>query len=357
MAGEKSRFHLHYGDLTDSASIQSIIQSVEPDEVYHLGAQTHVRVSFDVPVFTCDVTGLSNTRLLEAIRRSGLKTRFFQASTSEMFGTSPPPQNEQTRFAPCSPYAIAKLFAYWTTVNYRNAYGIFASNGILFNHESPRRGDWFVTRKITKCLALMLKGRMDKIFLGNLDATRDWGFAPEYVQAMHLILQQDEPGEFVIGTVEEHSVREFLEESFAYAGVEIEWQGEGLAEKGVVRSIDPVLNAPLKAGDVIIEIDPCFFRPTEVERLLADAAKARNELGWTPKIAFSELVRIMVDHDFKALDLPRKDEGVAMMRDKGFPLDQSRILRPLPRVGPLLTDFSAPVRIHSGSIAPFRGQP
>lgn len=325
-----ARLFLHYGDLSDSGQIMNLIYNVQPDEIYHLGAQSHVRVSFDMPEYTGDITALGTTRILEAIRRSGIKSKFYQASSSEMFGASPPPQNEKTPFYPRSPYAVAKVYAYWMTVNYREAYKIFACNGILFNHESPRRGETFVTRKITRGLAHILAGKQKKIYLGNLNAKRDWGFAPEYIEAMWLILQQDEPDDYVVGTGESHSVREFVEKAFSYAGVEIEWRGEGLDEKGIVASLDyKILDRILsvsdsfesrfiKQGDVVVEIDPRYFRPTEVEHLRADITKAREKLGWEPRVKFDELVMIMVDYDLKLLNLNPVGEGISISRKKGF---------------------------------------
>lgn len=325
-----AKLFLHYGDLSDSGQIMNLIYNVQPDEIYHLGAQSHVRVSFDMPEYTGDITALGTTRILEAIRRSGIKTKFYQASSSEMFGASPPPQNEKTPFYPRSPYAAAKVYAYWMTVNYREAYKIFACNGILFNHESPRRGETFVTRKITRALAHILAGKQKKLYLGNLNAKRDWGFAPEYVEAMWLILQQDEPDDYVIGTGESHSVREFVEKAFSYAGIEIEWRGEGAEEKGIVSSIDSTIldkilsnsnsfeSSFIKVGDVLIEIDPKYFRPTEVEHLQADITKARKKLGWEPRVRFDELVMIMVDYDLKLLGLNPVGKGIRVSQDKGF---------------------------------------
>ena len=277
-----TRLFLHYGDLSSGEQLTYLIYNIAPDEVYHLGAQSHVRVSFDMAEYTGDVTGLGTVRILEAIRRSGNRVRFYQASSSEMFGDAPPPQNEETPFRPRSPYAAAKVYAYWMTRIYREAYGIFACNGILFNHEGPRRGETFVTRKITRGLARILAGKQDKIYLGNLDARRDWGYAPEYVEAMYLMLQQEEPDDYVIGTGESHSVREFLEEAFSYVG--LDWHD-------------------------YVEIDPRYFRPLEVENLVADARKARARLGWEPKVRFRELVRIMVDADMEACGLCPPGEG------------------------------------------------
>ncbi len=314
----EARLFLHYGDLSDPGLLTEIIWSIKPDEIYHLGAQSHVRVSFDMPEYTGNITGLGTTRILEAIRRSGIKTKFYQASSSEMFGASPPPQSESTPFRPRSPYAAAKVYAYWMVVNYREGYGLFACNGILFNHESPRRGETFVTRKITRALANILAGNQRKLYLGNLNARRDWGFAPEYVEMMWLMLQQDEPDDYVVGTGESHSVREFVEEAFSYAGVELEWVGEGLEEKGVVRSVDEKWSEVLPPGSVVIEIDPRYFRPTEVEFLQADITKAREKLGWEPRTTFSELVKIMVDYDMKLVGLEPIGEGVRISMSKGF---------------------------------------
>ncbi len=262
------RLHLHYGDLSDSGQLTNLIYNIKPDEIYHLGAQSHVRVSFDIPEYTGDITGLGTTRILEAVKRSGIKTKFYQASSSEMYGDAPAPQNEDTPFRPRSPYAAAKVYAYWMAANYREGYNIFACNGILFNHESPRRGETFVTRKIIRGLTRIIVGKDKKLYLGNLEAKRDWGYAPDYVEAMWLMLQQERPEDYVIGTGETHSVKEFLEEVFCYANMD--WQD-------------------------YVEIDPRYFRPTEVELLLADSSKARKELGWNLRISFKELVRIMVD--------------------------------------------------------------
>jgi GDPmannose 4,6-dehydratase len=264
---------LVYGDLNDGSSLNRIIRTTQPDEIYNLAAQSHVRVSFDVPEYTGEITGLGTVRLLDAIRESGVKTKFYQASSSEMFGNMKPPLNEDTPFQPRSPYAAAKVYAYWITVNYREGYGLFATNGILFNHESPRRGETFVSRKITKAVAKIKLGRQDKLFLGNLDAKRDWGYARDYVEAMWLMLQQDEPDDYVIATGETHSVREFLDEAFGH--VDLDWKK-------------------------YVEIDPRYFRPTEVDLLLGDATKAKKKLGWKPKVHFKELVRLMVDADLKA---------------------------------------------------------
>jgi GDPmannose 4,6-dehydratase len=271
----ESRLFLHYGDLNDGSQLTNLIYNIKPDEIYHLGAQSHVRVSFDVPEFTGDVTGLGTTRVLEAIRRSGINARFYQASSSEMFGAAPPPQSETTPFRPRSPYGAAKLYAYWMAKNYRDGYGLFAANGILFNHESPRRGETFVTRKVTRAVARIKYGLEEKLYLGNLDAKRDWGFAGDYVKAMWLMLQQEKPDDFVIATGESHSVKEFVVEAFGYAN--LDWR------KHVV-------------------IDPKYFRPTEVDFLQGDASKAEKKLGWRPEIGFKDLVKMMVDADIKELN-------------------------------------------------------
>ncbi len=313
-----ARLFLHYGDLSDSGQLTNLIYNIHPQEIYHLAAQSHVRVSFDMPEYTGDITALGTTRLLEAIRRSGIKARFYQASSSEMFGASPPPQRETTPFQPRSPYAAAKVYAFWMTVNYREGYGLFACNGILFNHESPRRGETFVTRKITRAVANILAGHQDRVYLGNLYARRDWGFAPEYVEMMHLMLQQDQPDDYVVGTGESHSVREFVDLAFEYSGVELEWRGEGTDEKGIVKSVDSRWHGTLKPGQVVVEIDPRYFRPTEVEFLQADITKARTKLGWEPRTTFSELVKIMVDYDMKMVGLKPIGEGVRISLEKGF---------------------------------------
>jgi GDPmannose 4,6-dehydratase len=274
------RFLLHYGDLSDSSSLAWLLASLAPDEIYNLGAQSHVKVSFDIPEYTAEVVGVGAVRLLEAIRRTGLGCRFYQASSSEMFGNSPAPQSETTVFHPRSPYACAKVFAHQTTVNYRESYGMHASCGILFNHESPRRGETFVTRKITRAVAQIRLGAEDKLYLGNLEARRDWGFAGDYVEAMWLMLQQNEPGDYVIGTGEAHSVREFVEAAFAHAG--LDWREH-------------------------VRIDPRYYRPAEVDDLRADTSKARRVLGWAPRVKFQELVQMMVDADLA--ELRRKLKG------------------------------------------------
>ncbi len=269
------QLRLHHGDLSESSRLVRLIYELQPDEVYHLGAQSHVRVSFDIPEYTSDITGMGTVRLLEAIRDAGVRPRFYQASSSEMYGSTPPPQAEDTPFHPRSPYAVAKVAAYWITVNYRESYGLFACNGILFNHESPRRGETFVTRKITRALARIQAGLQDKLFLGNLDAKRDWGYAPDYTDAMWRMLQADEPDDYVIATGEMHSVREFLDVAAAHLGMN--WQD-------------------------VVEIDPRYYRPAEVDALCGDATKAREQLGWTPTVTFEELARIMVDADVKELE-------------------------------------------------------
>ena len=283
---------LHYGDMTDSTSLIRLLQEIQPDEIYNLAAQSHVMVSFETPEYTSETVGVGTLKLLEAIRILGLqsKTKFYQASTSELFGkVQEIPQKETTPFYPRSPYAAAKLYAYWITVNYREAYGIFASNGILFNHESERRGETFVTKKITMAAGRIAVGLQKKLFLGNLDSKRDWGYAPDYVKAMWMMLQQDKPDDFVIATGETHTVREFVELAFRNVGIEIEWEGEGVNEKGIKKG----------TNEVIIEIDPRYFRPTEVDFLLGDPTKAKEKLGWTPKVRFKELVNLMSDHDLE----------------------------------------------------------
>ena len=287
-------FFMHYGDLTDSTNLIRIIQETQPDEIYNLAAQSHVQVSFDTPEYTANSDAVGTLRLLEAIRILGLekKTKFYQASTSELYGkVQEIPQSETTPFYPRSPYGAAKLYAYWVTVNYREAYDMFACNGILFNHESPIRGETFVTRKITMAVAKIKNGLQDRLYLGNLDAKRDWGFAGDYVEAMWLMLQQEEPEDFVIATGEMHSVREFVELAFGEVGIEIRWQGEGVNEVGVDAA----------SGDVLIEIDPRYYRPTEVEILIGDPTKAKEKLGWEANVGFEELVKMMVEGDLGKL--------------------------------------------------------
>lgn len=289
-------FHLHYGDLTDSLSLVKIISKVEPDEIYNLAAQSHVAVSFEVPEYTADATGTGVIRLLEAIRICGLekKCRFYQASTSELFGkVQEIPQSETTPFYPYSPYAAAKQYAYWVVRNYREGYGMFATNGILFNHESERRGETFVTRKITLAAAKIVAGVQDKLYLGNLDALRDWGYAKDYVECMWLMLQHNEPDDFVVATGEQYSVRDFCTRAFKRAGIELRWEGTGVEEKGV----------DVSTGKIVVEVSPEFFRPTDVVTLLGNPAKAKEKLGWNPrKTSFDELVNIMVDNDIKLVE-------------------------------------------------------
>ena len=314
------RFILHYGDLTDSTNLIRILQEVQPDELYNLAAQSHVSVSFESPEYTANADGLGTLRLLEAIRILGLKekTRFYQASTSELFGkVRETPQNENTPFYPRSPYGVAKLYAYWITVNYREAYGIYACNGILFNHESAIRGETFVTRKITRAVARICLGLQDRLYLGNLDAKRDWGHARDFVEAQWLILQQPEPDDFVIATGEQHSVREFCQKAFGMAGIEIDWQGTGEKETGIVSSIREnsiVSRSQIKIqpGEKVIAIDRRYFRPTEVDTLVGDASKAREKLSWSPRISFEEMVEEMVRSDF---EIARKD---ALCQMAGF---------------------------------------
>ena len=305
-----AKLFLHYGDITDSGQLTNLIYNIQPDEIYHLAAQSHVRVSFDMPEFTGDVTGTGTTRLLESIRRSGIKTRFYQASSSEMFGDAPPPQNEETPFRPRSPYSAAKVYAYWMVKNYREGYGMFSVNGILFNHESPRRGETFVTRKITRALARIKFGLEDKLYLGNLEAKRDWGYAPDFVQAMWLMLQQNEPDDYVIATGETHTVREFVNSAFKHAGIELEWKGNGVGEKGIIKSLSSTSTPALSIGDVLIEIDSRYFRPLEVEFLQGDASKAKKKLNWEPKVKFKELVKIMVEADIKNLEEMKQCQDV-----------------------------------------------
>ncbi len=317
------KFILHYGDLTDSTNLIRILQEVQPDELYNLAAQSHVAVSFESPEYTANADALGTLRLLEAIRILGLqdKTRFYQASTSELYGkVLEIPQNENTPFYPRSPYAVAKLYAYWITVNYREAYGMFACNGILFNHESPIRGETFVTRKITRAVARICLGLQDKLFLGNLSAKRDWGHARDYVVAQWLILQQDEPEDFVIASGEQHSVREFCEQAFRRAGIEIEWKGQGIDEVGIASKIygSDIIEArdiKIKEGDEVVAVDPRYFRPTEVDTLLGDPTKAREKLGWEPKISFQELIDEMVKADF---EMARRDYMCKMAGFKIF---------------------------------------
>ena len=294
-----NRLFLHYGDLSDAGKLTDLIYNIRPEEVYNLGAQSHVKVSFEIPEHTSEIVALGTLRLLEAIRRSGIKTRFYQASSSEMFGASPPPQNEKTPFYPRSPYAIAKVYAYWMVVNYRESYNMFACNGILFNHESPRRGETFVTRKVTRGIAKIKKGIEEKIYLGNLDSNRDWGFAPEYVECMWHILQHDSPDNYVIGTGESHSVKVFVSKAFAYA--DMDWKE-------------------------YVVIDPKYFRPAEVDFLKADIEKAKKQLGWAPRISYDDLIKIMVDCDFEYFGLAPKGEGKKILQQKNILWTDNKII-------------------------------
>jgi GDPmannose 4,6-dehydratase len=294
-------FHLHYVDLTDATNLIRIIQDVQPDEIYNLGAQSHVQVSFETPEYTANSDALGVLRILEAIRILGLseKTKFYQASTSELYGkVQAVPQNETTPFYPRSPYGVAKLYSYWITINYREAYNMFAVNGILFNHESPVRGETFVTRKITRAAVRIAAGLQEKTYLGNLNARRDWGHAKDYVEGMYLMLQQKKPEDFVLATGETHSVREFCERAFTCAGIQLEWVGEGIDEKGI----------NIETGDTIIEIDSRYFRPTEVDLLVGDPAKAHEKLGWHPKYTFDELIEEMIIEDQKGINVPGKND-------------------------------------------------
>jgi len=287
----EAKIFMHYGDLSDSEQLSSIMYNIRPDEIYHLGAQSHVRISFDTPEYTGNVTGLGTTRVLEAARRSNKEVKFYQASSSELYGSACPPQNEETTFQPRSPYACAKLYAYWMTKNYREGYQMFAANGILFNHESPRRGETFVTRKITRSIARLLAKKDKNLYLGNLEAKRDWGFAPEYVECMWMILQQSRADDYVLGTGETHSVQDFVNATFEYAGLNV---------------------------NKFVKIDPKYFRPTEVDVLIADPRKSNEKLGWKPKIKFKDLVKIMVDADVRALGLEPIGEGDEILAKK-FP--------------------------------------
>jgi len=324
------RFFLHYGDLTDATNLIRIIQEVQPDEIYNLGAQSHVKVSFEAPEYTADADALGTLRLLEAIRILGLeaKTRFYQASTSELYGkVLETPQTEKTPFYPRSPYACAKLYAFWCTVNYREAYGIYACNGILFNHESPLRGETFVSRKITRAAARIALGLQEELYLGNLDAFRDWGHAKDFVRAQWLILQQDQPDDYVIATGEQHSVRKFCERTFSEIGIKLNWEGKGVSEKGIAADIQP--SALLKKydrrnqlrkvrqGQSVVAVDSRYFRPTEVDTLLGDPSKAKKKLGWKQEISFDQMIHEMVDHDLK--DGMRE----AIWKQRGFEMPDS----------------------------------
>jgi GDPmannose 4,6-dehydratase len=300
---EEQRLFLHYGDLTDASNLSRLVEKIEPVEIYNLGAQSHVAVSFQVPEYTADVTGVGALRLLDAIKETGVDTKFYQASTSELYGdVQEVPQTETTPFYPRSPYAAAKLYAYWITVNYREAYGLHASNGILFNHESPRRGKTFVTRKITRAAARIKHGVQERLYLGNMNAKRDWGYAPEFVEGMWRMLQQDEPDDFVLATGETYTVREFVGWAFAHADMPIRWDGEGVDEKGY----------NVETGDLLVEVDPAYFRPTEVELLIGDPTKAKDKLGWEADTKAKELVEIMVDHDLGMV------ERLVTLREAGY---------------------------------------
>jgi GDPmannose 4,6-dehydratase len=327
---EDVRFVLHYGDLTDATNLIRIVQEVQPDEIYNLGAQSHVKVSFESPEYTADADALGTLRLLEAVRMLGLeeKTKFYQASTSELYGkVLETPQTEKTPFYPRSPYACAKLYAFWCTVNYREAYGIYACNGILFNHESPLRGETFVSRKITRAAARIALGLQEKLYLGNLDALRDWGHAKDFVKAQWLILQQDEPDDYVIATGEQHSVREFCERAFLEIGIKLDWKGNGVTEIGIATEVQP--SALLKnydrrekfrklcQGQTVVAVDSRYFRPTEVDTLLGDPSKARKKLGWKQEISFNQMVKEMIEHDLK--DGMRE----AIWKKKGFAIPDS----------------------------------
>jgi GDPmannose 4,6-dehydratase len=285
-----SKMFLHYGDLTDSSNLNRLLEKIQPEEIFNLGAQSHVQVSFEVPEYTADVVASGTLRFLDAIKETGLKTKFYQASTSELYGkVQETPQDENTAFYPRSPYAVAKLYAYWIVVNYREAYDLFCCNGILFNHESPRRGETFVTRKITRAVARIKCGYQNSVTLGNLDSRRDWGYAPEYVEGMWRVLQQNSPGDFVLATGETHTIREFAERAFRELDMELEWVGEGLEERGI----------EVKTGIIRVEINPRYFRPTEVDLLLGNPQKAKDKLGWIAETKFSELVRVMVSADWE----------------------------------------------------------
>jgi GDPmannose 4,6-dehydratase len=312
---ENAHFKLHYGDLSDASNLMRIIQETEPDEIYNLGAQSHVAVSFESPEYTTDVDAMGTLRILEAIRILGLekKTRFYQASSSELFGlVQETPQKETTPFYPRSPYAVAKLYAYWITVNYREAYGIYACNGILFNHESPRRGETFVTRKITRGLANIAQGIEKCLYMGNIDAFRDWGHAKDYVRMQWMMLQQDKPDDFVIATGVQYTVRQFIEWSASHLGVSLRFEGQGINEKALVTKIEGFEAPALKVGDVVMQIDPRYFRPTEVETLLGDPAKAKEKLGWVPEITAQEMCQEMIMNDLS------KAKQYALLHSHGY---------------------------------------
>lgn len=321
---DRRHFVLHYGDLTDSSSLMRILAEVKPDEIYNLGAQSHVAVSFEVPEYTADVNALGALRLLEAVRFVGLEktARYYQASTSEMFGlTASAPQHEATPFHPRSPYAVSKLFAYWMTINYREAYGMYACNGILFNHESPRRGETFVTRKITRGLANVAQGLEQRLYLGNLDSIRDWGHARDYVRMQWLMLQQERPQDYVIATGQQHSVREFLQWAAADLGIELRFEGQGVDERGFVAAVTGDSAPAVRVGDCIVAVDPRYFRPAEVSSLQGDARKAHEQLGWAPEVTAREMCTEMVAHDLdaarRAALLKSHGHEVSMPRDRG----------------------------------------
>jgi len=297
------KLFLHYGDLTDSSNLNRLLEKIQPDEIYNLGAQSHVKVSFEVPEYTAEVDAVGTLRFIDGIKETGIQTKFYQASTSELYGKAQEiPQNEKTPFYPRSPYGVAKLYAYWIIVNYREAYNIYAVNGILFNHESPKRGETFVTRKITRAVTRICAGIQEKLYLGNLNTKRDWGYAPEYVDAMWRVLQQTEAEDFVIATGETHSVREFTEKAFELFGIRLAWKGDKENEVGIVDEvIEPVFHPrrDFTPGDILVEIDPRYYRPTEVDLLIGDATKAREKLGWEPKTKFEDLVKIMVQADWE----------------------------------------------------------
>lgn len=289
---DHKRLHTYYGDLTDSSNLNRLLERTRPDEIYNLGAQSHVKVSFDIPEYTAEVDAIGALRFLDAIKESGIETRFYQASTSELYGAvTKTPQNEDTPFRPRSPYAVAKIYAYWMIRTYREAYGLYACNGILFNHESPRRGETFVTRKITQAVCRIKQGSQEKLTLGNLNSKRDWGYAPEYVEGMWRMLQQPTPDDYVLATGETHTVREFVETAFGLVGIELEWNGSGISETGHDK----------KTGKIVVSVDPGYFRPTEVDLLLGDASKAKKQLGWRPATTFTELVEIMLNADMAEL--------------------------------------------------------
>lgn len=319
------RLHLYYGDILDSSWMEKLLRTINPDEIYHLAAQSHVKVSFDLPLYTAETTAIGTLRVLEALRSTKIPARFYQATSSEIFGSTPPPQCETSPFHPRSPYAISKLFAYFTVINYREAYGIFASNGILFNHESPRRGETFVSRKITRGFSRILAGKDTILYLGNLEARRDFGYAPEYVETMWRMLQLDNPVDLVIGTGESHSVKEFVEEVSRYLEIEIEWKGEGVESCGFVRSYNPRWSSVLKRGQKIIATHPRYFRPLDVENLCADYRKARELINFEPRIRFTDLIKIMVDNDLHLMGITPPGAGFALDHEMGFRYTHHRV--------------------------------